>query len=55
MKKSHAQALGLESPHEVRAIPRYELWKATRTKSDGIMTSQSAQMISARIVSTSRI
>jgi len=39
MKKSRAQALGLESPNEVPAIPRYELWKAARTKSDGIMTS----------------
>jgi len=46
MKKSCAQALGLESPNEVPVIPRYELWKATRTKSDVIMTSQSAEMIS---------
>jgi len=55
MKKSRAQALGLESPDLVPTIPRYEMWKATRTKSDRHMTSQSTQMISAIIVSINRI
>jgi len=40
MKNYRAQALGLESPTEVPAIPMYEQLKAARTKSDGIMTSQ---------------
>jgi len=46
MKKSYAQALGLESRNKVPVIPRYKLWKAARTKSDGHTTSLSAQMIS---------
>jgi len=37
------------------AIPRYDMWKAARTKSDGQMTSQSAQIISQKIVSTNLI
>jgi len=40
MKKSRAQSLGLESPYLVLEIPRYEMWKAARTKFDGHMTSQ---------------
>ncbi|QCD96740.1 hypothetical protein DEO72_LG6g1449 [Vigna unguiculata] len=43
------ESLGLESPDLVDAIPRYEMWKAVRTKSDGQMTSQSAQIISQKI------
>jgi len=55
LKKSRAQSLGLESLDLVDAIPRYEMWKAARTKSDGQMTSQSAQIISQKIVSTNLI
>jgi len=55
MKKSRAQSLGLEFPDLVPAIPRYDMWKAARTKSDGNMTSQSAQIIYERIVSTNLI
>jgi len=55
LKNSCPQSLGLESPDLVDAIPRYEMWKAVRTKSDGQMTSQSAQIISQKIVSTNPI
>lgn len=51
MRKSCAEDLGLESPDLVPPPARYEMWKAVRTKSDGQMTSQSAQQISQRIVS----
>ncbi|KOM43568.1 hypothetical protein LR48_Vigan05g117300 [Vigna angularis] len=49
IRKSRADALGLESPDLAPAPARYELWKAARTKSDGNMTSSSAALISQRI------
>ncbi|KOM24885.1 hypothetical protein LR48_Vigan10s001400 [Vigna angularis] len=49
LRKSRADALGLESPDLAPAPHRYELWKAARTKSDGNMTSSSAALISQRI------
>ncbi|KOM56138.1 hypothetical protein LR48_Vigan10g203000 [Vigna angularis] len=49
LRKSRADALGLESPDLAPAPARYELWKAARTKSDGNMTSSSAALISQRI------
>ncbi|KOM31455.1 hypothetical protein LR48_Vigan01g101000 [Vigna angularis] len=49
LRKSRANALGLESPELAPAPARYELWKAARTKSDGNMTSSSAALISQRI------
>ncbi|BAT97227.1 hypothetical protein VIGAN_09061100 [Vigna angularis var. angularis] len=52
LRKSRADALGLESPDLAPAPARYELWKAARTKSDGNMTSSSAALISQRIVSS---
>jgi len=55
LKKSRAQSLGLKSPDLVHVISMYEMWKATRTKSDGQMTSQSAQIISQKIVSRNPI
>jgi len=55
LKKSRAQSLGLESLDLVDAILRYEMWKVARTKSDGQMTSQSAQIIYQKIVSTNLI
>ncbi|KAL2325753.1 hypothetical protein Fmac_024811 [Flemingia macrophylla] len=51
MKKARADASGLESADLVDPPPRYELWKAARTRSDGQMTSQSARVIAERIVS----
>ncbi|KOM43084.1 hypothetical protein LR48_Vigan05g068800 [Vigna angularis] len=41
IRKSRADALGLESLDLAPAPARYKLWKATRTKSDGNMTSSS--------------
>ena len=55
LKKSRVQSVGLESSNLEGAIPRYEMWKAIRTKSDEQMTSQSTQMISQKIVSTNLI
>lgn len=52
MRKSKAEVAGLESSELVDPIPRYEMWKAARTKSDGQMSSQSAQVIANKIVST---
>ncbi|XP_052736348.1 uncharacterized protein LOC108337652 [Vigna angularis] len=49
MRKSQAETLGLESPDLAPPPARYEMWKAARTKSNGQMTSQSAQQISQRI------
>ncbi|KOM49632.1 hypothetical protein LR48_Vigan08g045900 [Vigna angularis] len=49
IRKSRADALGLESPDLAPALARYELWKAARTKSDGNMTSSSAALILQRI------
>ncbi|KOM47502.1 hypothetical protein LR48_Vigan07g120600 [Vigna angularis] len=49
IRKSRADALGLESPDLAPAPARYELWKAARTKSDGNVTSSSAALISQRI------
>ncbi|KOM41352.1 hypothetical protein LR48_Vigan04g155000 [Vigna angularis] len=49
LRKSRADALGLELPDLAPALARYELWKAARTKSDGNMTSSSAALISQRI------
>ncbi|KOM49933.1 hypothetical protein LR48_Vigan08g076000 [Vigna angularis] len=49
IRKSRAEALGLESPDLAPAPARYELWKAARTKSDGNMTSSTAALISQRI------
>ncbi|KOM26317.1 hypothetical protein LR48_Vigan252s002900 [Vigna angularis] len=49
LRKSRADALGLESPDLAPAPARYELWKAARTKSDGNMTSSSTALISQRI------
>ncbi|KOM34630.1 hypothetical protein LR48_Vigan02g078000 [Vigna angularis] len=49
LRKSRADALGLESLDLAPAPARYELWKAARTKSDGNMTSSSAALISQRI------
>ncbi|KOM55209.1 hypothetical protein LR48_Vigan10g110100 [Vigna angularis] len=49
LRKSRADALGLESPDLAPAPAKYELWKAARTKSDGNMTSSSAALISQRI------
>ncbi|KOM57422.1 hypothetical protein LR48_Vigan11g045500 [Vigna angularis] len=49
LRKSRADALGLESSNLAPAPTRYELWKAARTKSDGNMTSSSAALISQRI------
>ncbi|KAG2409439.1 uncharacterized protein HKW66_Vig0001040 [Vigna angularis] len=49
LRKSRADALGLESPDLAPAPARYEDWKAARTKSDGNMTSSSAALISQRI------
>ncbi|KOM43165.1 hypothetical protein LR48_Vigan05g076900 [Vigna angularis] len=49
LRKSRADALGLESPDLAPAPARYEMWKAARTKSDGNMTSSSAALISQRI------
>ncbi|KAL2319241.1 hypothetical protein Fmac_028210 [Flemingia macrophylla] len=43
MKKARADASGLESADVVDPPPRYELWKAARTRSDGQMTSRSAR------------
>ena len=51
MKKARADALGLESADLVEPLPRYELWKAARTRSDGHKTSESAMVIAQRIVS----
>ena len=51
MKKARADASGLESADLVEPLPRYKLWKAARTRSDGQMTSQSARVIAERIVS----
>ncbi|KOM47336.1 hypothetical protein LR48_Vigan07g104000 [Vigna angularis] len=51
MRKRHAEELGLESPDLAPPPAKHELWKATRTKSNGQVTSQSAQKISRRIVS----
>ncbi|KOM43541.1 hypothetical protein LR48_Vigan05g114500 [Vigna angularis] len=51
MRKRRAEELGLDS-HDLAPPPaRHELWKATRTKSNGQSTSQTAQEISQRIVS----
>ncbi|KOM31438.1 hypothetical protein LR48_Vigan01g099300 [Vigna angularis] len=49
LRKSRADALGLESPDLAPAPARYELWKAALTKFDGNMTSSSAALISQRI------
>ncbi|KOM34764.1 hypothetical protein LR48_Vigan02g091400 [Vigna angularis] len=49
LRKSRADALGLESLDLAPAPARYELWKAARTKSDGNMTSSSTALISQRI------
>ncbi|KOM55126.1 hypothetical protein LR48_Vigan10g101800 [Vigna angularis] len=49
IRKSRADALGLESPDLAPAPARYEQWKAAQTKSDGNMTSSSAALISQRI------
>ncbi|KOM38270.1 hypothetical protein LR48_Vigan03g165200 [Vigna angularis] len=49
LRKSRADALGLESSDLAPAPARYELWKAARIKSDGNMTSSSAALISQRI------
>ncbi|KOM26102.1 hypothetical protein LR48_Vigan231s000700 [Vigna angularis] len=49
LRKSRADALGLESPDLAPAPARDELWKAARTKSDGNRTSSSAALISQRI------
>ncbi|KOM41452.1 hypothetical protein LR48_Vigan04g165000 [Vigna angularis] len=49
IRKSRADALGLESSDLAPAPARYELWKAARTKSDGNMTSSSVALISQRI------
>ena len=51
MKKARADASGLDSVDLVEPLPRYELWKAARTRSDGQMTSQSTRVIAERIVS----
>ncbi|KOM47836.1 hypothetical protein LR48_Vigan07g154000 [Vigna angularis] len=49
LRKSRADALGLESPDLAPTPARYELWKAAQTKSDGNMTSSSTALISQRI------
>ncbi|KOM29048.1 hypothetical protein LR48_Vigan630s000700 [Vigna angularis] len=49
MKKSRADALGLESPDLAPPPARHELWKAARTKANGQYTSQSTKEISERI------
>ncbi|KAG2391528.1 uncharacterized protein HKW66_Vig0127110 [Vigna angularis] len=49
LRKSRADALGLESPDLAPALARYELWKAAGTKYDGNMTSSLAALISQRI------
>ncbi|KOM43820.1 hypothetical protein LR48_Vigan05g142500 [Vigna angularis] len=46
MRKRRAERLGLESPDLAPPPARHELWKATRTKSNGQFTSQSTQEIS---------
>ena len=50
LKKSRAESSGIDTV-EVPSPPRYELWKAARTKSDGQMSSDSARVIAERIVS----
>ncbi|KOM43132.1 hypothetical protein LR48_Vigan05g073600 [Vigna angularis] len=49
MRKSRAEALGLESPDLAPALARYDMWKAARTKFDRNMTSSSAALITQRI------
>jgi len=51
----HAKSLGFESSNLVAVIPRYEIWKVARTKSNGHMTSQLAQIIFEQIISTNPI
>ena len=42
---------GASSAEQVAPPRRHELWKAARTKRDGRMTSESAQIVAGRIVS----
>ncbi|KOM40167.1 hypothetical protein LR48_Vigan04g036500 [Vigna angularis] len=49
IRKSRVEALELEFPDLAPAPARYELWKASRTKFDGNMTSSLAALISQRI------
>ena len=55
LKMFHAKSLGFESSNLVAVIPRYEIWKVARTKSNGHMTSQLAQIIFEQIISTNPI
>ncbi|QCE03523.1 hypothetical protein DEO72_LG8g1548 [Vigna unguiculata] len=55
LRKSHATTLGLQSLNLISTLPRYEMWKAARTKFDGDMTSQSTQMIYEKIVPNTNI
>ena len=41
------------SDEDLAPLPRHQLWKAARTRSDGHMTSESARLIGERIVSHS--
>ncbi|KOM50021.1 hypothetical protein LR48_Vigan08g084800 [Vigna angularis] len=49
MRKRRPKELGLESTDLAPPPARHELWKAAQTKSNGQMTSQSAEEISQRI------
>nr|KYP42876.1 hypothetical protein KK1_035690 [Cajanus cajan] len=50
MMKARAEALGVESADRVESPPRYEMWIAAQTKSDGQMTSKSARVVADKII-----
>nr|KYP34656.1 hypothetical protein KK1_044371 [Cajanus cajan] len=51
LMKARAEASGVQSADLLDPPPRYEIWIAARTKSDGKMTSESARVIVDKIIS----
>ena len=51
LMKSREESAGVDSTDLASPPPRYQMWKAARTKSDGQMTSESARIIAQKIVS----